>query len=170
MIKQLKTFTIQLVAGANIATIIVMCLVGYSDRLNPVDHPVLSCVGMTFPLFLLANLAFLLFWVLFKFRMVIIPIAGYLLAYVPITIYMPLNMRSTPPEEPSSSSAITSVSTEATISTSKALRLSVTTSSSKMLISSACRKMSTLGGAIASSTTRRNTLITTPSCLTAAAI
>ncbi len=98
MIKQLKTFTIQLVAGANIATIIVMCLVGYSDRLNPVDHPVLSCVGMTFPLFLLANLAFLLFWVLFKFRMVIIPIAGYLLAYVPITIYMPLNMRRTPPE------------------------------------------------------------------------
>lgn len=81
-------------AGANIATVIVMCLVGYSDRLNPVDHPVLSCVGMTFPLFLLANLAFLIFWLIFKFRMIWIPILGYALSYVPINIYMPLNLKS----------------------------------------------------------------------------
>ena len=82
-----------MVAGANIATIIVMWLVGYSDRLNPVEHPVLSCIGMAFPIFLLVNLAFLCFWVIFKFRMIWIPIVGYAMSYVPISIYMPLNLK-----------------------------------------------------------------------------
>ena len=83
-----------MMAGANIVTVIVRCLTGYSDRLNPVDHPVLSCAGMTFPFFLLVNLAFLCFWIIFKFRMIWIPVLGYFLAYVPISIYMPLNMQS----------------------------------------------------------------------------
>ena len=89
-----------MMAGANIATIIVMCLVGYSDRLNPADHPVLSCIGMTFPIFLLINMFFLFFWLIFRFRMAWIPILGYLLAYTPISIYMPLNLKSsTPPDD-----------------------------------------------------------------------
>lgn len=83
-----------MMAGANIATIIMMWLVGYSDHLNPTDHPVLSCVGMTFPIFLLVNLAFLFLWLIFKFRMIWIPILGYIVAYVPITIYIPLNLKS----------------------------------------------------------------------------
>ena len=83
-----------MIAGANIATIILMVLVGYSDRLNPVDHPILSCVGMTFPFFLLINLLFLFFWLVFRIRMVWIPLLGYLLAYVPISIYMPINLRT----------------------------------------------------------------------------
>ena len=98
MIKQLKKFTLRMIAGANVATIIVMLLVGFSDRLNPVDHPMLSTVGMTFPVFLLINLAFLLFWIIFKWRMIWIPIAGFLLAYVPISIYMPLNPSQDVPE------------------------------------------------------------------------
>ena len=88
-----------MIAGANIATIIVMCLIGYSDRLSPVDHPVLSCVGMTFPIFLLVNLLFLLFWLVFKFRMIWIPILGFALSYVPINIYMPLNLKASQPPE-----------------------------------------------------------------------
>ena len=83
-----------MVAGANIATILLMVLVGYSDRLNPVDHPILSCVGMTFPFFLLFNMCFLFFWLIFKIKMVWIPVLGYLLAYVPINIYMPFNLRT----------------------------------------------------------------------------
>ena len=83
-----------MMAGANIATIILMVLVGYSDRLNPADHPILSCAGMTFPFFLLINLLFLFFWLVFRIRMVWIPLLGYLLAYVPISIYMPINLRT----------------------------------------------------------------------------
>lgn len=88
-----------MMAGANVATIAVMCLVGYSDRLNPADHPILSCAGMTFPIFLVINLVFLFFWLIFKFRLAWIPILGYIISYIPITIYMPLNVwRPSPPE------------------------------------------------------------------------
>ena len=98
MIKQLKKFTVQVLTGANVATIIVMLLVGYSDRLNPTDHPVLSTVGMTFPFFLLANMAFLFFWLLFKWTRVWVPVVGFLLAYVPISIFMPLHTSQEVPE------------------------------------------------------------------------
>jgi endonuclease/exonuclease/phosphatase (EEP) superfamily protein YafD len=98
VIKQLKKFTVQVLTGANVATIIVMLLVGYSDRLNPTDHPVLSTVGMTFPFFLLANMAFLFFWLLFKWTRVWVPVVGFLLAYVPISIFMPLHTSQEVPE------------------------------------------------------------------------
>ena len=39
MIKQLKSFTINLVAGANVATVLLMVLSGYSDRINPQEYP-----------------------------------------------------------------------------------------------------------------------------------
>ena len=98
MIKQLKTFTVQLLTGANIATIVVLLMVGYSDRLNPTDHPMLSTVGMTFPFFLLANMGFLFFWLVFKWSRVWVPVAGFFLAYVPISIYMPIHPAQDVPE------------------------------------------------------------------------
>ena len=98
MIKQLKKFTIQVIAGANVTTVITLLLVGYSDRLNPADHPLLSTLGMSFPFFLLINLAFLFFWLIFKWRMIWISVAGFVLAYVPISIYMPINARQDIPE------------------------------------------------------------------------
>lgn len=98
MIKQLKTFTINMVAGANIATIALMLAAGFSDRLNPTEHPLLSCFGMAFPIFLIVNLLFLFFWLTFKWRKVWIPIVGYALAYIPISLYMPVNMRQDLPE------------------------------------------------------------------------
>ena len=99
MIKKLKKFTIQLIAGANIASVILLLLVGYSDRLNPTDHPLLSTAGMTFPAFLIINLLFLFFWLLFKWRMIWIPILGFVLAYVPISIYLPLNRSREVPDD-----------------------------------------------------------------------
>ena len=98
MIKQIKSFVVNLIAGANIATILLMLLAGYSDRLNPEQHPILSVMGMTFPIFLLANLLFLFFWLTVKWKKAWIPIIGYAAAYVPITLFMPLNMSQEVPE------------------------------------------------------------------------
>ena len=95
MIKQLKKLTINIIAGANVATVIFMLITGYSDRLDPVRFPLSSWLGMVFPVFLIINLLFLLFWLCFKWRKIWIPVAGFLLAYIPISIYMPLN----PPQE-----------------------------------------------------------------------
>ncbi|MBR5395669.1 MAG: AP endonuclease, partial [Bacteroidaceae bacterium] len=98
MIKQIKSFVVNLIAGANIATILLMLLAGYSDRLDPEQHPILSVMGMTFPIFLLANLLFLFFWLVVKWKKAWIPIAGFAAAYVPITLFMPINMRQDLPE------------------------------------------------------------------------
>ena len=98
MIKQLKTITIKLIAGANVATILLMILTGYADRIHPVEHPMLSCLGMAFPGFLIANLLFLFFWLTFKWKKAWIPVVGYILVYGPISLYMPLHTSQTPPE------------------------------------------------------------------------
>ena len=98
MIKQIKSFVVNLIAGANIATILLMLLAGYSDRLNPAEHPLLSVLGMTFPIFLIANLLFLFFWLTVKWKRAWIPIVGYAVAYVPITLFMPVNLLQDVPE------------------------------------------------------------------------
>ena len=98
MIKQIKSFVVNLIAGANVATILLMLLAGYSDRLNPVQHPTLSVMGMTFPVFLLVNLLFLFFWLTVKWKRAWIPIVGFAAAYVPISLFMPVNMRQDLPE------------------------------------------------------------------------
>lgn len=89
--RKLKLFTINLIAGANVATVLLMLAVGYSDRIHPADFPLLSLLGMTFPFLLIVNLLFLLFWLAVKWQKMWIPLVGFLLAYVPISIYIPLN-------------------------------------------------------------------------------
>ncbi|MBR1932756.1 MAG: endonuclease/exonuclease/phosphatase family protein [Prevotella sp.] len=91
MIKQLKNFTLNLIAGANVAVVVLMLLVGYSDHLHPGSHPWMSCAGMVFPFAVLANLLFVPFWVFFSAKRLLIPIIGFALAYVPIHIYLPLH-------------------------------------------------------------------------------
>ena len=98
MIKQLKQFTVNLAAGANVVTVGLMLASGFSDRLSPADHPWLACAGMAFPLFALTNLGFLFFWLLFKWRKAWIPVAGFLLAFQPVRTYVPLNPRQDVPE------------------------------------------------------------------------
>lgn len=98
MIKQIKNFTLNLIAGANVVTVALMLLAGYSDRLYPPDYPHLCWVGMIFPFFLVANLLFLFLWLILSWKRALIPIAGFFFAYVPISIYMPINMQEAPPE------------------------------------------------------------------------
>lgn len=98
MIRQLKAFTSRLIAGANVVTVVLMFLVGFSGRINPDAHPMLSNANLFFPVFLVINLAFLVFWLLFKWRWALIPFMGYLLCYVPMRQYIPFNIsRETPP-------------------------------------------------------------------------
>ncbi len=92
MFRELKTITVRMIAGANVATILLMLFVGYSDRLSPESFPLLSTLGLLFPVFLLINICFLFFWLVFKVRYALIPFAGFVLCYFPITTYFPLNL------------------------------------------------------------------------------
>lgn len=92
MLKKLKRFTLHLIAGANVLAIVLMLLVGYSDRLEPASFPLLATSGLAFPVVLAVNVAFLVFWLLVKVRYALIPVAGLLLGYQPVRTYFPLNL------------------------------------------------------------------------------
>ncbi len=99
MLKQLKTFTLRMVAGANLVTVLIMLVVGLADHINPINHPILSCIGLIFPVFLILNFCFLVFFLLFKRRYALIPIVGFIICYFPIRTYCPLNFAKKAPED-----------------------------------------------------------------------
>ncbi len=98
MFKSLKTFTLQMIAGVNIIMAIIMLLIGMSDRLNPVEYPTLSNIGLLFPIFLFINLFFLVFFIFFKKKYIIIPFLGFIICYFPIRTYTPLNVNGKTPD------------------------------------------------------------------------
>ena len=79
-------------AGANIASVVIMLLVGNVDKLNPVDHPLLASFGLGFPALLLINVGFLIFFAFFKRIYILIPLAGFLVCYPATRRYWPLNI------------------------------------------------------------------------------
>ena len=99
MIKKLKWITQQVIAGANVATILMMLLIGFSGYLNPEKFPVLSSLGLLFPFFLFINLLFLVFWLVFVPRKAYIPILGFILAFSPIRKFIPLNVSREAPAD-----------------------------------------------------------------------
>ena len=96
MLKIITKFVLSILTGANVVTIALMLMVGFSDRINPAAHPMLGCAGMFFPFFVGANLLFLLLWLVIKWQRAWIPIAGFALAYVPIRTYIPLHFGEQP--------------------------------------------------------------------------
>lgn len=98
MIRQLTAFTLNIVGAAAIVADGAMIAVGYADHINPVEHPFLAASGILFPIMLLINMAFLLFWLLFKWRRAYITLIGFVAALPPIHTYMPLNMERDVPE------------------------------------------------------------------------
>lgn len=96
--KRLKKFTLRAIAGANVATVLTMLLLGYAGCFNPVEHSILACSTLLFPVFLVINLLFLVFWLFFHWKGAIIPFVGYVICYFPIRTYIPFNIASDPPE------------------------------------------------------------------------
>ena len=94
----LKNILLSVFTGASAMVAAATVAVAYSDRLDPIAHPVLACAGMVFPIFLVANLVVLLLWLMVKWRRVWIPIAAFVLAFPSIRIFMPLHTSSEAPE------------------------------------------------------------------------
>lgn len=92
MVKRVKKFTLQMIAGANVASAIIMLLVGNVDKLHPAEHPMLSTLGLIFPLLLLINVGFLAFFAFFKRKYIIVPLVGLLVCYQPVRKYRPMNV------------------------------------------------------------------------------
>ncbi|MDO5447418.1 MAG: endonuclease/exonuclease/phosphatase family protein [Prevotellaceae bacterium] len=90
---------LKVIAGANVASILAMIVVGYSYYINPASFPKLSTIGLFFPFFILINLALFVFWFFVKKKYLVIPIIGFIICAAPIRTYCPLNMPSTVHED-----------------------------------------------------------------------
>lgn len=93
----LKTIPKTIFIVINVLTVVAMIFCAYSVVLPPQQYTRLSESGMWFPLFLIMNVAFLLFWLIFKRRFVLISLAGMLLCAASIRTYAPLNFVQEPP-------------------------------------------------------------------------
>jgi len=98
MMNALKHIVSNALAGASVALALLLIFVGYSDRIDPVDYPVLACVGMAFPIIIILNLVFLVAWVFINWRKMFIPLAALAICYEPIHTYFPLNGSEKVPE------------------------------------------------------------------------
>jgi len=77
-----------------------LLLTAYSPHFDPQAHPVWSSIGLFFPVLLLVNLFFLLFWLLVYRRYVLFPLSVLLVSWSSIQTYCPMNwFRSSAPED-----------------------------------------------------------------------
>ncbi len=99
IIKKIRKVVVGVLIGANVATILLMLVVGYAGRVSPISYPLLSNMSMLFPIFLIINFFFLVVWAFIKLRYVLLPLIGFAICYGPVRTYMPINFESNVPED-----------------------------------------------------------------------
>lgn len=77
--------------AANALVALSMLLSAYSSSIDPQTYPVWSCIGLFFPVLLLANLLFLLFWLVVRRRYALLPLLAILACWGTVTTYFPMN-------------------------------------------------------------------------------
>ena len=98
MFRKLRTLIEGIVAGANIVTIVLMLLTGFAGYVNPETVAASVVAGMTFPVFVAANAVLLVLWLMLRPRLAVIPFLGFIVCYLPIRTYCPLNVSREVPE------------------------------------------------------------------------
>ncbi len=78
--------------GINSLVVMLLWVCAYASYINPVDYPALSCMGLAFPIFLVANVLFLFFWLLVYRRYALLPLLGFICCLGAIRIYVPINI------------------------------------------------------------------------------
>ena len=85
--------------AANVITVLLMALTGFSGVINPETFPKLSVIGLAFPAFLIATVAFIAFWVVVDLKNVYVSFLGLLVCFSPVTTYVPIHNNSDEPEK-----------------------------------------------------------------------
>jgi hypothetical protein len=71
--KHIGRLALFLCLAVNAFFIGMLLLTAYSPYINPEVHPVQSCLGLTFPIFLVINFCFLIFWLIVRYRFALVP-------------------------------------------------------------------------------------------------
>lgn len=96
--KLLRKIPLVIFATINLLVIAGMNFCAYTSWLPPQEHPEYSYYGLMFPIFLAADALFILFWLIFKWKMVLLPIVGMLLCADSTRAYFPVNLPMEPPK------------------------------------------------------------------------
>lgn len=99
MLGKVKTIAFRVIMGLNIAVVVLMIAAGYSDRVSPATLPAAALMGLAFPAFVAADVALLVFWLLFRVRYALVSFIGLLLVYPPVRQYYPYNRATEPPDD-----------------------------------------------------------------------
>lgn len=78
-------------AGANIATLLLLWFTCLSTHLDPAVHPRISQAGLLFPVFLGIDLLFILIWAIVSCRWILLPLMGIFFCWNYVKDYCPIN-------------------------------------------------------------------------------
>lgn len=92
--RKVRRFSSIILAFVNVAVVMALLVTGYAGLFNPARHPSTEIMVLVFPLPLVINAAFLVFWLLFNYKYAIIPVLGFLMCWEPIRNYCPVNFTS----------------------------------------------------------------------------
>ena len=93
IVRKFKKLTLHLLATANILVVVALLVTGYAGHVSPASHPTFEVLALAFPIFLLLNLSYLLFWLVFHYKYALIPIAGFLLSRLSPSPLLPHQFR-----------------------------------------------------------------------------
>ncbi len=96
---KLKYIPLTFFVAVNILCVAAMNLSAYSSWLPPQTYPDYSYFGLLFPVFLVANVLFVFFWLTFKRWFVLLPLLGMLCCGWAIRTYMPFNINKDAPAD-----------------------------------------------------------------------
>lgn len=100
VLKYIGRFLSKILLGCNVLVALLMLLCAYSSYLNPVSYPILACAGLAFPVFLLLNLLFLLFWLVCYRRYALLSLVVMFACVYQIRAYVPVNLPTPKSEIP----------------------------------------------------------------------
>ena len=89
--KWISKFLGYILLGVNMLAGISLLLSAYSTYFDPHVHPVCSCFGIFFPVLLLVNLLFLIFWLIVYWRYALLSVLFLALCWGSIRTYCPIN-------------------------------------------------------------------------------
>ena len=95
--KLLKTISLVIFIVINLFMIVAMNFCAYTSYIPPQNHPEWSYFGLMFPVFLAVNVLFVLFWLIVKWKFVLLPLVGMAICGNSVRAYFPINMPSEPP-------------------------------------------------------------------------
>ncbi|WP_321334350.1 endonuclease/exonuclease/phosphatase family protein [uncultured Bacteroides sp.] len=92
--KHIGRLVAYLILVVNALFVALLLLAAYSPHIRPDVHPIESCLGLLFPIFLLINIFFFIFWLIVQYKFALLALCGFLFCYPQIRTYIPINFHT----------------------------------------------------------------------------